>query len=105
MAKTKAEPADPIPAVPEAPSTPKPETIKSSSDKSQIYTGASLPGIKSHTVFKGKIPGVIDKPFIKELVIPLEKLSDFERKVKIKGSREEFCYKKSVELAAGLMEG
>lgn len=105
MARAKTEMAETLSTASEATGTPTPETIKSNCNKSQIYAGASLPGIKSHTVFKGKIPDVIDKPFIKELVIPLEKLSDFERKVKIKGSREEFCYKKSVELAAGLMEG
>lgn len=69
-----------------------------------IYVGASLPGIKSNTTIKGKIPEILDVPFVRELVIPLNKFTDFIKKKAVTDSREAFCYRKSAEYAKTLQK-
>lgn len=69
-----------------------------------MYVGASLPGIKSNTTIKGKIPEILDVPFVRELVIPLDKLTDFIKKKAVTNSREAFCYRKSAEYAKTLQK-
>lgn len=64
-----------------------------------IYVGASLPGIKSNTALTGTVPAKLNVPFIRELVIPIEDFTGFLKKKAQAGSREDFCYRKSVEYA------
>nr|DAW23839.1 MAG TPA: hypothetical protein [Caudoviricetes sp.] len=63
----------------------------------KIYVGASLPGIRSYTVFAGEVPAQLKEiPFVKELVIPLNQLAKYERNKREDGTREQFCYEQSV---------
>lgn len=78
------------------------QTIKPDNEIKKIYVGASVPGIKSHTVFTGDIPKVLDIPFVRELCIDVDKLTVFLKKKAVTSSREAFCYRKSVELAKEL---
>lgn len=73
-------------------------------DNKVIYVGASLPGIKSNTVIKGKIPEKLNVPFVKDLVIPINEFTAFLKKRAQTNSREAYCYKKSVEYAKTLSE-
>lgn len=67
-----------------------------------IYVGVSLPGIKSNTVITGKIPEILNVPFIRELVIPIERFTDFLKNKANTESRAAFCYRKSAEYAKTL---
>lgn len=69
---------------------------------SYIYVGVSLPGIPANTTITGNIPTKLDVPFVRELVIPTEALSEFIKKKSVTNSREAFCYRKSVEYAKEL---
>jgi hypothetical protein len=67
-----------------------------------IYAGVSLPGIKANTVITGAIPEVLNVPFVKDLVIPVEEYTNFLKKKAVTNSREAFCYRKSAEYAKTL---
>ena len=69
-------------------------------DGQKIYIGVSVPGMKSGTVFTGKIPKVIDVDFVRELCVPIEKLSETLKAVT--GSRVAYCYQQSAKLAQQL---
>ena len=73
-------------------------------EQPMIYAGVSLPGVPEGTVFTGPTPKVLDEPFVKELVIPLEKYPDFLKKKGVTTSREAFCYRKSAEYLKRLRE-
>ena len=62
----------------------------------------SVPGMKSGTVFTGKIPKVIDVDFVRELCVPIEKLSETLKKKAVTGSRVAYCYQQSAKLAQQL---
>ena len=64
--------------------------------------GVSVPGMKSGTVFTGKIPKVIDVDFVRELCVPIEKLSETLKKKAVTGSRVAYCYQQSAKLAQQL---
>lgn len=72
------------------------------SEERRIYVGASLPGAKANTVFAGEIPKILKQPFICELVVPLDKLTETKKNIAVTSSREAFCYRKSVAIAAEL---
>lgn len=80
----------------------KSKTAPQASKAALIYVGASLPGMKSNTVITGKLPKVLDEPFVRELVIPTEDFALFTKKKNVSESREAFCYRKSVEYAKRL---
>lgn len=67
-----------------------------------IYVGATLPGVPENTVFSGKTPDILNVPFVCELVIPIDKLTEFIKKKSVTTSREAFCYRKSAEYAKKL---
>ena len=71
-------------------------------DGQKIYIGVSVPGMKSGTVFTGKIPKVIDVDFVRELCVPIEKLSETLKKKAVTGSRVAYCYQQSAKLAQQL---
>lgn len=77
------------------------ENLEASEEK-RIYLGASLPGVKASTVFEGEIPEILKQPFVCELVVPLDKLAETKKNMAVTSSREAFCYRKSVALAAEL---
>ena len=64
-------------------------------DGQKIYIGVSVPGMKSGTVFTGKIPKVIDVDFVRELCVPINKLSETLKKKAVTGSRVAYCYQQS----------
>ena len=64
-------------------------------DERLIYVGADLQGMKANTVFTGKAPKVLDVDFVRELVIPVDKLTEFLKKKAVTTSREAFCWRKS----------
>ena len=71
--------------------------------RKRIYVGASVPGLKTSTVFEGEeIPKVIDVDFVRDLCIDVEKIGEFYKKKAVTDSREAFCYRKSVEYAKSL---
>ena len=57
-------------------------------DGQKIYIGVSVPGMKSGTVFTGKIPKVIDVDFVRELCVPISGVA--------------YCYQQSAKLAQQL---
>ena len=69
-------------------------------DGQKIYIGVS--GMKSGTVFTGKIPKVIDVDFVRELCVPINKLSETLKKKAVTGSRVAYCYQQSAKLAQQL---
>ena len=71
-------------------------------DGQKIYIGVSVPGMKSGTVFTGKIPKVIDVDFVRELCVPINKLSETLKKKAVTGSRVAYCYQQSAKLAQQL---
>ena len=88
------------PVIPETEPTGAIETEKTTEYPGKyIYAGVSLPGIKSNTVFSGKIPEKLNIPFIRELVIPVEKYPEFIKRKAVTSSREAYCYRKSAEYA------
>ncbi|MDO5397470.1 MAG: hypothetical protein Q4G33_06030 [bacterium] len=80
--------------------TEKIETV--TEEKTVIYAGASLPGARCSTVFKGELPEILHREYISELCIPVEEFSEFLKKKNVTSSREALCYRKSVQLAAEL---
>ena len=66
----------------------------------RIYVGATVPGMRQNTVFIGKVPAVIDVPFVRELCMDIADYPNYVREKQNPQSRAAFCYKKSVELAA-----
>ena len=68
----------------------------------KIYIGVSVPGMKSGTVFTGEIPKVIDVDFVRELCVPIDKLSETLKKKAVTGSRVAYCYQQSAKLAQQL---
>ena len=77
-------------------------TAENISTRSLIYVGADLPGIKANTVFTGELPKILDVPFVRELVIPVDGITEFLKKKAVTESRAAFCYRKSVEYAESL---
>ena len=67
-----------------------------------IYVGASVPGMRMHTVFTGGIPKALDVPFVRECCIRLEDFGKWTRDKLEPTSRASFCFNKSVELAGRL---
>ncbi len=82
--------ADPLP-------TPKTEENQHSSEK-LIYVGASRDGIAEGTVFCGKIPEALNKPYLRELCIDVNKLGQFKKRSAVTTSREAFLLRKSREI-------
>ena len=60
-------------------------------DGQKIYIGVSVPGMKSGTV-----------DFVRELCVPIEKLSETLKKKAVTGSRVAYCYQQSAKLAQQL---
>lgn len=68
--------------------------------KRYIYAGASIPGsVKKYTVIEGEIPEALDRPFVKNLVVPVESFGELKKKLSVTGSFEAYCYRESVKYA------
>ena len=67
-----------------------------------IYAGASVPGMKANTVFTGKIPEILDVPFVRDLCIPIDDYTEFLKRKAVTGSYEAVCYRQSVKYASEL---
>ncbi len=76
--------------------------VSKPAEQKYIYVGASLPGINTNTVFTGEIQKILDVPFVRELVIPVDKFTEFIKKKSVAESREAFCWRKSAEYAKTL---
>lgn len=67
-----------------------------------MYVGASLPGIKANTIISGEIPEILDVPFVRELLIPVDEFTKYVKRKSVTDSREAFCFRKSAEYAKTL---
>lgn len=66
----------------------------------RVYVGVTLPGARANTVFDGKLPEILSRPYISELVVPLDKLTEIKKNLAVTTSRAALCYRKSAALAA-----
>ena len=79
------------------------ETVsEETTEVSAVENSNKVAGMKSGTVFTGKIPKVIDVDFVRELCVPIEKLSETMKKKAVTGSRVAYCYQQSAKLAQQL---
>ena len=68
-------------------------------DGQKIYIGVSVPGMKSGTVFTGKIPKVIDVDFVRELCVPINKLSETLKKKAVRTITKAHVKRRKLNLA------
>ena len=78
------------------------ETAEAAPAASMVYVGATVPGMRSGTVFIGEAPEVIRSEPFAQCVIPLTELTAWTRRKAVTSSKQAQLYRHTAKAAAEL---